>query len=164
MEPTPPNRPVRPPPAAVFSTRVVVPPTAFEWRHVVQPDELDELNHANNLEYLKWMLAAATAHSDAVGWTLQKHLELQGGWVVRTHQIEYLLPAHAGEEVVIRTWVADMKWMSSLRRYVLMRASDNARLAVAATNWAFIDFRNGKLSRVPAEVSTAFEVIPDVRP
>jgi acyl-CoA thioester hydrolase len=156
---SPPPRPK--PKTAPFSTRVAVPAKAFELHHTVRADELDELKHVNNLEYMKWMLAAATAHSDAVGWTVEKHLELQGGWVVRTHQIEYLLPAFLGDEVVVKTWVADMKWMSSLRRYVLMRPSDNARLAVAATNWAFIDFRTGKLSRVPEVVSSAFEVIPD---
>jgi acyl-CoA thioester hydrolase len=162
MQPTPPNPPASRPTTAPFSSRVEVPPTAFEYHHTVREDELDGLNHVNNLEYMKWMLAAATAHSDSVGWTLARHLELQGGWVVRTHQIEYLMPAFVGDEVVVRTWVVDMKWMLSLRRYVLMRPSDNVRLAVAATNWAFIDFRTGKLTRIPTAVSSAFEVIPDV--
>jgi len=161
MESPPPNRPVLVPKPPLLNSRVEIPPTAFEYPHTVQPEELDGLMHANNLEYLKWMLAAATAHSDAVGWTLQRHLELQAGWVVRTHQIEYLQPALVNEDVVVRTWVVDMKWMSSMRRYVLVRPSDNARLAVAATNWAFVDFQTKKLARIPDIVSSAFEIIPD---
>ena len=110
---------------------------------------------------MKWMVAAATAHSDSVGWTGTRYQELQSGWVVRTHQIEYLQPAYLGEEVAVHTWVVDMKWMTSMRRYVLMRPSDQARLAVAVTNWAYIDFKTKKLARIPEIVSAAYPMIPD---
>jgi acyl-CoA thioester hydrolase len=133
----------------------------FEFRHIVSQDEIDGLNHANNLAYLNWMQSAAVAHSDAVGWTTARYFEIQAGWVVRSHQIEYLQPAFAGDEIIVRTWVADMKKISSLRRYVILRAKDQTRLATAATNWAFIDFQTRKLARIPDAVGSAFTVLPE---
>jgi acyl-CoA thioester hydrolase len=133
----------------------------FEYRHVVRSEEIDGLDHANNLAYLNWMQSAAIAHSDAVGWTTSRYFALQAGWVVRSHQIEYLQPAVLGDEVVVKTWVADMKKISSLRRYEMFRAGDNVRLAVAATNWAFIDFQTRRLTRIPDVVASAFTVVTD---
>lgn len=138
------------------------PGALFEYRHVVSPEEIDGLAHANNLAYLKWMQSAAIAHSDAGGWPAARYVELRAGWVVRSHQIEYLQPALAGDEIIVRTWVADMKKISSLRRYVILRAADEARLATAATNWAFIDFQTRRLTRIPDVVASAFTLLPDV--
>lgn len=133
-------------------------PAIFEYRHIVREDEIDELGHVNNLYYLHWTQAAATAHSDSLGWPANRYLALQSGWVVRTHEIEYLLPAIAGEEILVQTWVADMKKVSSLRRFLILRAADQARLAVAATNFAYIDYRTARLSWVPAEVAQAYPI------
>lgn len=133
----------------------------YEHRLRVQDDEIDGLKHANNLVYLQWMQDAAIAHSNAVGWTAQRYRESRAGWVVRSHQIEYYRPALAGDEIIVRTWVVDMKPFTSLRRFHILRAADEAKLATAATNWAFINYETGRLARVPEIVSSAFILLPD---
>lgn len=134
-------------------------PAVFEWPHTVGPDEIDELGHVNNIEYLRWMQAAAVAHSAAQGWPAARYREIGAGWVARSHAIEYLRPAFAGEEVVVRTWVADFKKTTSRRRYSIIRPADRALLATAETNWVFVGYERGLPRRVPAEVSGAFEVV-----
>lgn len=138
-------------------------PGVFEFRHLVHSEEIDELGHVNNLRYLHWTQSAATAHSDSLGWTTSKYLELGSGWVVRTHDIEYLLPCFAGEHILVETWVADMKKVSSLRRFRIIRETDRALLAHAATNFAYIDFRTGRLNWVPKDVATAYPIRSDKR-
>lgn len=118
-------------------------PNVYEHLHCVQPSEIDQMGHVNNLCYLKWMMAAATAHSDAQGWSFERHKELGSGWVVRAHQIEYLRPVFDGEEIIVRTWVSSWKRASSKRRYHMLRKSDSARVAEALTEWAFVDFASG---------------------
>ena len=135
----------------------------YRHEHVVQQAEIDLLGHVNNLEYIRWMLAAAVAHSDAAGWPTSAHLKLGAGWVVRSHEIEYLQPAYVGEQIVVRTWVADLKRVTSLRRYEIRREPDETVLARASTNWAFVDFKTGTLKRIPPEVIQAFELVPDPR-
>lgn len=135
-------------------------PGIFEYRHTVSSADLDLLGHANNLSYLRWMQSAALAHSAAQGWPTDAYQTLGAGWVVRSHQIEYLQPAFAGDEVIVRTWVADMKKVTSLRRYRMVRTGGPKEvvLATAATDWAFIHYATGALKRIPPEVSGAFEI------
>ena len=134
-------------------------PAIFEYAHQVTPDEIDELGHVNNIRYLNWMQRAAVQHSNAQGWTTADYYRLGMGWVVRSHQIEYLQPALPGDAIVVRTWVADMKKVTSLRRFQIRRPTDDLILAEASTNWAFINFQTRTLCRIPPEVTEAFEVV-----
>lgn len=130
----------------------------YEYFHTVSAEEIDVLGHANNVVYVDWMQAAAVAHSAALGWPTERYRRLGIGWVVRSHQIEYLQPAYAGQQIVVRTWVAQMKKVTSLRRYRIFRLPDETLLAEAQTNWAFISYANGQLFRIPAEIAAAFPV------
>ena len=65
------------------------------------------------------------------------YFELGVVWVVRRHDIEYLLPALEGEELDAWTWVETLRGATSLRRTVIRR--DDRDLARAATTWVLID-------------------------
>jgi len=135
-------------------------PVIFEYPHTVQADEIDDLGHVNNLVYVKWMLSAAVEHSSVQGWPPERYREAQAGWVVRSHFIEYLQPAFAGEQTVVRTWIADFKKVSSRRRYKIIRPADGTVLVTAETNWAFVGRERGLPMRIMPELRDAFEVCP----
>jgi acyl-CoA thioester hydrolase len=128
----------------------------FEYRHTVTNDEIDELGHANNVVYVAWMQAAALAHTAALGWSANRYRELGMGWVARSHTIEYLRPAFAGDHIVVQTHVADMKKVTSTRLYRIVRLADEELLARAETHWAFVDYATGKPMRIPAEIARSF--------
>lgn len=130
----------------------------FEYSHTVAPEDMDDLGHANNFHYIKWLQHAAVAHSAAVGWTQQRYDELGAGWVVRSHKIEYLKPAFKGDRLTIRTWVANMKPATSLRMYEIFNEQGQI-LAQAETDWAFINYVRQKPVRVPKEVKRCFTVV-----
>lgn len=138
-------------------------PAIFEHAHIVSDDDLDLLGHASNLSYLKWMQTAALAHSAAQGWPSEAYRQLGAGWVVRSHRIEYRQAAFGGDRIIVRTWVADMKKVTSLRRYDILRPGERGEtlLATAATDWAFIHYATGVPKRIPAEVSAAFEIVAE---
>lgn len=133
-------------------------PAIFEHALIVIPQEIDRLGHVNNLAYLAWMQAAALAHSAAQGWPPERYEQLGAGWVVRSHEIKYLQSAYEGEQIVVRTWVADMSKVGSTRRYKILRAGDQFLLASASTRWAFVDYAKGSLQKIPHEVVQAFEI------
>ena len=134
-------------------------PAIFEYHHTVSDDEIDGQGHVGNLAYLKWMQAAAVAHSAAQGWPSERYIEIGAGWVVRSHKIEYLQPAFVNEKIVLLTWVATFKKVTSLRKYKFVRLENDAVLARAETNWAFIGFQRHVPRRVPSDVSKAFEIV-----
>ncbi len=134
-------------------------PAVFHWEHTVAETEIDGQDHANNVAYVEWLQAAAVAHSAAQGWPGSRYREVGYGWVVRRHTIEYLQPAHAGDRIVVQTWVATMRRASSTRQYQVLRPSDNTLLAKAETLWAFIDYAARQPRRILPEVAGAFELV-----
>jgi acyl-CoA thioester hydrolase len=133
-------------------------PDVFHHTHTVTADEIDALGRADNVSYVRWMLAAAVAHSAAQGWPVEAYQRLGSGWVVRSHTIEYLRPAFPGDAIVVRTWVATMEAVTSMRRYKIERGADGLLLARAETLWAYIAFATGRPVRIPPEVAGAFVV------
>ncbi len=132
----------------------------FEYPHTVSAGEIDQQGHANNVAFVAWLQAAAIAHSAALGWTAERYRRLGMGWVVRSHTIEYLRPALAGDEIVVQTHVADMKRVTLRRVYRIVRRADHELLARAETNWAFVSYATGRPTRIPAEIAHAFPLAP----
>ena len=121
----------------------------------VAESAIDTNGHANNVEYLRWMQDAAAAHSNAVGCT-QATRAAGATWVVRSHHVDYLRPAFAGDRIEVRTWVVDFRRAFSLRKYELVRQGDGALLARGETNWAFVDTSTGRPRSVPEEIQALF--------
>ncbi len=130
----------------------------YDFPHTVTADEIDVQNHANNVVYVQWMQDAAVAHSAALGWPVNRYFDKGQGWVARSHSIVYHQPAFEGDQIVVRTWVATMKRVTSVRRYRVLRLPEEALLAEAETMWAFVDFATGQPARVPQEIVDAFRV------
>lgn len=122
---------------------------------------IDVNRHVNHLEYLRWMQDVAIEHSAARGWPQKRYQAARIAWVVRSHSIEYLRPAFAGDALSLLTWVADLRPRSSLRKYLLGRASDRQVLARAETRWVLVDAGTGRACAIPGELRSAFEVVPD---
>jgi acyl-CoA thioester hydrolase len=133
-------------------------PAIFDYHCTVAPEDIDGLGHVNNLVYLRWTQEAALAHSAAQGWPPERYLESGCGFVVRSHQIEFLRPALVGDEIVVRTWVADFRKAASLRRYRILRGGDETLLATAQTDWVFIKISRGLPVRIPPDVRESFEL------
>jgi len=125
---------------------------------VVSEEDLDELNHVNNLQYLRWTLKAAGAHSKSVGWPSSRYREIGRAWIVRSHKITYKLPAQLGDEVLIRTWLEELDRVSALRKYEIVRKSDERTFAVSETRWVFVDLSTLRLTAIPEEVRDAFQI------
>lgn len=136
-------------------------PAVFFWEHTVREEEIDEQGHVNNLEYLKWMQSAAVAHSTEQGWSTERYIDEGSAFVVRSHSIEYLAATFAGQNIVVETWVTGFQKVTSLRKYLIRRPDDDALLARAETNWAYIGRKRGVPRRIPQELIDSFEPAPD---
>ena len=83
-------------------------------------------------------------------------------WVVREHRVEYFLPAFAGEEIEIRTWVENIRRVRSLRKYEFVRKSDGKVLVKGETDWVFVDVKSGRPIPIPKTVNKVFFVSDQV--
>ncbi len=66
-----------------MSEQPQTPRHAFSYRLTVRPEEIDELNHVHNIQYLRWTNKAAVAHSTLVGWPTARYRESGFGFIVR---------------------------------------------------------------------------------
>ena len=89
----------------------------FVYRPEVKDADIDNLGHVNNEVYLRWLIEAAVAHSGFVGYTLEKFLEMQSAFVVRRHELDYLLPTFKKDRLRIETWTDPMDGSRALRHY-----------------------------------------------
>jgi acyl-CoA thioester hydrolase len=127
----------------------------FEQPIVVTPEDIDALGHVNNVVYVRWVQDVSAAHWYAAATDDQKETI---GWAVARHEIDYLGPAHLGDELIARTWVGVAQKYLFERHVEIIRASDERVLARARSLWCPIDLRTRKLMRVGADVYARFSV------
>jgi acyl-CoA thioester hydrolase len=118
--------------------------------------DIDTQGHVNNAVYVKWMDAAAWANSVAVGYDHATYQSLGSAFVVRRHEIDYLQPAYAGQELVVATWPCEMVRFNAMRRHQIIRLSDGVTLARALTHWVYLDSKTGRPRRMEPELIAAF--------
>jgi acyl-CoA thioester hydrolase len=125
--------------------------TVHEYEFEVPPDAIDENDHVNNVEYVRWMQEAAVRHFGSVGGN--DLMDAAGAtWVVRSHHVEYLRPALRGERIRVRTWVKDFRRVMSTRKYEFVRADGGTVLAKGETEWVYVDVKTGRPRSIPAEI------------
>ena len=119
----------------------------FELQIKVTAEDIDGLNHVNNVVYVQWMDTVAFKH-----WAFltQNNPLPEYIWVVLKHEVEYLKQAVLGDIITVKTWVGETKGFKSER---LMEFYKNHQLLVQAkTVWGMLDANNYKPSRIRENV------------
>jgi acyl-CoA thioester hydrolase len=126
------------------------PNNAFNHVFSVADSDIDQLGHANNVAYVRWVQEVAAAHWHYL-YPPDASLPPQV-WVVQEHRVQYLRSAYAGEELRATTWVADVKGASSKRITRIVRVADGQLLCASETQWVLLDAGSGRPVRVPGEM------------
>lgn len=117
----------------------------------VSAADLDELNHVNNVVYLKWVQQVAENHwRSAVSQTIQD----QYIWVVLSHFIQYHKPAILDDQLTLLTYVGEFEGARSIRHVKVKRGIE--LIAEAKTEWCMLDGVIKRPRRVTDEVSKWF--------
>ena len=126
----------------------------FEKCITVKPDDLDELDHVNNVRYLQWVQDVAKDHwNQNVTADILEHYF----WVVVSHHIEYKGAAVLDDEIRIKTYVTRSEGVTSTRVVEMYRKADDKLLVKAETNWCFMSIKSKRPTRITAEIANLFE-------
>ena len=125
-------------------------PHVFYLPITVAPEDIDELNHVNNIVYLRYVQDAAIGHWE----TVPQEIASQIIWMARRHEIDYLKQAFLGEELVAKTWVDDFVGVKSIRHCEIMRGEDI--LARSVTHWISLDAQTLRPKRITEEIVMQF--------
>lgn len=125
-------------------------PHVFYLPITVAPEDIDELNHVNNIVYLRYVQDAAIRH-----WkTVPNEIASQIIWMARRHEIDYLKQAFLGEELIAKTWVDDFVGVKSIRHCEIMRGEEV--LARSVTHWISLDAQTLRPKRITEEIVKQF--------
>jgi acyl-CoA thioester hydrolase len=129
---------------------------AFELAIAVEPADIDDIGHVNNVTYVRWIQDVAIAHWTATAPAADQQKLF---WVVLRHEIEYRQPAFLGDAIVARTWVGTASRVRFERHTELLRARDRQVLAQARTLWCPMDRSTQRPAAVSAEVRARFSTL-----
>jgi acyl-CoA thioester hydrolase len=129
------------------------PDPAFEIPIVVRADDIDDMNHVNNVVFLRWVQEVALAHWLA-GATPEMLRDL--GWVATRHELDYYREARLGEPLVARTWIGQVDSRRFERLTEIVRPADNALLARGRTLWTMVSRVTGRIIRISDDLRERF--------
>ena len=133
-------------------------PAVFELPLRILPEDIDTMDHVNNIVYLRWVQEAATAHWNAGASDVQKSDYV---WVVIRHEIDYLRPAMLGDSLTARTHVGELTGAKFDRHVEIWRGGNSQLIARARSVWVALDARTGRPRRVTEELRSRFYVPPE---
>jgi acyl-CoA thioester hydrolase len=96
---------------------------------------------------------AAVEASAEAGYDPERYTREERVWIIRRTRLRRIVPVGGGDELEVRTAVADFRRARSLRRYEVLRR--DVTVAEALTDWVYCDLRTGKPTRIPAALQEA---------
>jgi len=119
----------------------------FKNTFSVKPNEIDNLDHVNNVVYLQWVNDIAERH-----WAILANDEINKKyfWVTLRHEIDYMQSAVLGDEITVYTWVGESAGVKSIRHVHIY--SGEKLLVKAKTTWCLIDAKSQKPTRIRQDI------------
>src|SRR5207237_5213106 len=83
--------------------------TKFESELHVRPDDIDMNQHVHESRYFDYVLAARYDQmARCYKMSMEEFLKAGLGWFIKTAHIEYKRPLRLGDQLLVRTWVAEV--------------------------------------------------------
>ena len=119
----------------------------------VKNEDIDELDHVNNVVYLRWVQDVAAAHWDSIA---TDDMKKKYAWVVLRHEIDYKNPAILGDELIAQTWVSSCEGVRSVRNVKIYHSASGKLAAEAKTTWCLLDSKTMRPRRIEDDIISIF--------
>jgi len=127
-------------------------PDPFTLEILVSEEDTDELGHANNVVYVRWLEDISWAHVKSLGMTWALHEETGKAMAITRTEIDYLASANPGDRLIMGTWLTGFDGrFRSARQFQLVRPADGKTLVRAVSTHACVDLKTQRPSRAPKE-------------
>ncbi len=119
----------------------------YTSKRSVLPEEIDELNHVNNIVYLAWIQDIAYEHWNVL---TQNDPQTDYVWYTIRHEIDYLQQAVLGDEITLKTWVGETKGVKSIRHVEVYK--EDTLLAKSQTTYCLLNTKTKRPTRITESV------------
>jgi len=134
-------------------------PRPFQCKIEIQPHQSsNEVEHVNNIEFLKWIDRASQLHCDSCGWERNTLLDAGMMWFVARHEIDYRSEALQDDDLLLSTWVEDVRRVKSWRTTSIHALNDKHRLVCnCRTLWVLVDLETRRPISIPKDMANSFD-------
>ncbi|MBC8201803.1 MAG: thioesterase family protein [Planctomycetes bacterium] len=153
------------PTQSVLAIHGVAHPSPFQCDiEVLAHQTSTEVDHVNNIEYLKWIDKAAQLHCDSLGWTRNALLSEGVMWFVGRHEIDYRAEATSQDDLLLTTWVDDVRRVKSWRTAQIHSLGTTPRIVCQCkTLWVLVDLETRRPTPIPTEMAFSLESLKTPR-
>jgi acyl-CoA thioester hydrolase len=133
-------------------------PIHFQLSITVQPEDIDQANHVNNVVYLRWVQDVSEGH-----WLAVATPEMRDNyfWVAIRHEIDYKNQGFLGDELYLNTYLKEYGGVRSKRAVQIIRKSDNKLLVESLTTWILMSAITNKPARIPDDMIKLFPLMAE---
>ncbi|WP_299368421.1 thioesterase family protein [Winogradskyella sp.] len=126
----------------------------FEKTITVSNEDLDQLNHVNNVRYVQWVQDMAEAHwlQNTTKTILDKYF-----WVLVSHHIDYKNQAVLGDVLKLKTYVSKSEGLFSFRQVEIYNTFNDKLIVASETKWCLISAASKRPTRITPEIIALFE-------
>jgi len=126
----------------------------YEKEIFVTSEDLDQLQHVNNVRYVQWVQDMAEAH-----WTVRASKEMLATvfWVLIEHHIQYKGESKLGDTITAKTYVSSSEGVKSHRIVEMFHKETNKLLISSKTTWCLMDRKTKRPLRIPKDIKHLFE-------
>lgn len=129
----------------------------YEKTLVVEEEDLDLLQHVNNIRYVEWIQEVSKEHWES---RASEKIKSEVVWVVLSHHVQYRKEAKLGDTIHIKTFIAQTKGAISVRAVEMRLLHSNTLLVESKTEWCLLNSHNLKPMRISPEIRSFFETNP----
>lgn len=133
--------------------------STFETELQVRPDDIDMNGHVHNSKYLDYVLAARFDQMEryykmSMGEFLQRGLS----WYVRAAFIQHKSPLHMGDQMLVRTHVAELRSRGVKVEYEIIRRADGKLSAKGYFDYVMVDRETGRPRVIEPDIAEKYSI------
>jgi len=132
----------------------------FQKEFEVHYFEVNSYQELTPLALLNYLEETAIAHSESVGYGVNRLKEEGYGWILTHWQIEFEQYPRLEEKIKIQTWPSRFERFYADREFLVLNADDEV-IARASSLWIFFNLRKRRPLRVPKEIIEAYTFFPE---
>lgn len=118
----------------------------FEKEIKIMEDHIDQNNHVNNVQYVKWVEEIAGEH-----WDFVKHITEYPNdiWMLIDHHIQYKKQVYLGDTITVKTYPKPPEGVKQPRKVEFY--CNNHLVVDSSTLWVLIDSETQKIKRLESD-------------
>jgi len=126
----------------------------YEKTLTVGKDDLDELDHVNNVRYLHWIQDISKEHWQKL---VSEEISKSMVWVVMRHDIRYKNSAILNDSLRLKTFIEKSRGAISNRVVEIYNDKTNLLIVRSVTEWCLLNKKSFKPMRIPEKVLAIFK-------